>query len=399
MEREGQPPRERETREQSGTHECETASSTLRLGTTDPDPVVLPSERPPPQTESKPAAKKARYSPRQLQREPAQKDDGGDRLDDRYRLECEVGQGDSGIVYRARHLETDRQVAVKVLQTAERAGPNLRQRFLREARIVAAIDHPNIVKVSDFGITESGTMYFAMEYIDGRPLSKLLGGGVRMEPSTMISIGTQICRGLDAVHCQGIVHRDLTPDNILVVGYGRKMEVKVVDFGIAKIVSDVRKLTQAGSICGTPSYLSPEQASGTEVDSRSDIYSLGTVLYEAATGIPPFVAEGSITEVLRQHRFEAPVAPSLLRTEGRPLGHLEEVMMRCLEKDPDHRYQTMRELEQALEGHRARSSERAAENMPWFRFISSRKALWVFGALTALALTVAGLWALYSTLR
>ncbi|MFP4056392.1 MAG: protein kinase domain-containing protein [Candidatus Brocadiia bacterium] len=248
-----------------------------------------------------------------------------------FRVEEEISRGGMGAIYRATHAETGEQAAVKVLPPALAADRAFLQRFRREVRAVQQIEHPNVVRIHEVG-TEGEAHYFAMEYF-ARSLADLLEAGP-LPPQRALRIAGQVAQGLEAAHAAGITHRDIKPANILFAPDGRAV---VSDFGIAK-VSEATRMTQTGTIVGTPVYMSPEQAEGPQVDARSDIYSLGVVLYEMTAGRPPFEGRTSL-DVLRHHRFSLPDAPKSLNP--RIPGALSQLVLQMLEKRPSRRPPSM----------------------------------------------------------
>jgi eukaryotic-like serine/threonine-protein kinase len=211
-------------------------------------------------------------------------------LDDRYHLVEKLGQGGMGDVYLGEHVRTNRRCAVKVVNQQHAHDPDSVNRFLREATNTGRIHHPNVATLYDFGEAEDGLTYLAMEYVEGESLAQVLAREGALAPARTVDIARQVAEGVGAAHDLGIVHRDLKPSNIL-IGTDRKGGdvVKVVDFGISRAPSsDEQNLTRAGIIIGTPEYMSPEQLIGDPVDGRSDIYSLGCVLYQMLTGEQAF---------------------------------------------------------------------------------------------------------------
>jgi serine/threonine-protein kinase len=276
----------------------------------------------------------------------------GTVLDGRYKLESILGEGGMGIVYLARHCIIDKRVAVKVLRRDFAHDKAISERFLLEAKSASSIGNPHIVDISDFGRLPDGATYFVMEWLDGAPLSKLVSDGQRVPVARVLSIGRQIAEALFAAHQRGIVHRDLKADNIFLVKRGTDPDfVKILDFGIAKVMTgpDPHK-TQVGALFGTPHYMSPEQAAGAPVDYRTDVYGLGVILYELASGRVPF--EGNnLMEILTQHMYRAPVPiRSLLQPQAVevPPG-LDAIVMKALSKRPEQRYATMQEFARDLE--------------------------------------------------
>ncbi len=264
-------------------------------------------------------------------------------LDDRYEVQTVLGEGGMGTVYRARHTKLGRAFALKALRRDLALDKELAARFIQEARAAAAVAHPNVVQITDFGSLPSGQPYFVMEMLEGLALSELIRRGGPIPAARAVRILRQVAEALDAAHAAGIVHRDLKPDNIHVGGAaGDREVVKVLDFGLAK-VAGASRLTRAGMVFGTPHYMSPEQASGEAVDHRSDVYALGVVMYEMFTGRVPFEAD-TYMGVLTKHMYMAPVPPSEVLGGKRELGALEDITMRCLEKKPAHRFASMGDL-------------------------------------------------------
>ncbi|MCS6913785.1 MAG: serine/threonine-protein kinase [Myxococcales bacterium] len=276
----------------------------------------------------------------------------------RYRIQGKIGEGGMGAVYLAEHEAIERKVAIKILAQDFARKADLVQRFLQEARAAARIGHENIVEVYDFGETDSGSVFFVMEYLVGQDLAQLIRTHAPLPAPRVRHIAGQICRALGAAHSKQIIHRDLKPENIFLVERdGRTDVVKVLDFGIAKfsnIEEDKGRLTRTGMIFGTPEYMSPEQARGDPPDHRVDIYALGCILYEMVTGTVPFSAD-TFMGVLTKHMFE-PVEPPSRRARVAVPRDLEEIILRALDKDRDRRFQTMQELAQALEAEGTASS-------------------------------------------
>jgi serine/threonine-protein kinase len=261
-------------------------------------------------------------------------------FDGRYRIERKLGAGGMADVYLAEDQELGRRVAIKILNSRHGNDDQFIERFRREAKNAAALNHPNIVSIYDRGEAED-TYYIAMEFLDGRTLKELIIGRGAAPINVAIEYARQILSALRFAHRHGIVHRDIKPHNVLVDGEGR---VKVTDFGIAR--AGTSQMTETGSIVGTAQYLSPEQAKGGEVDPRSDLYSLGVVLYELLTGKTPFDGETPV-EIAMKHLSATPKPPSKLRPDVPR--ELDMVVMRALAKNPDERYQSADEMEGDLE--------------------------------------------------
>jgi eukaryotic-like serine/threonine-protein kinase len=264
----------------------------------------------------------------------------GTLFDGRYRIERKLGAGGMANVYLAEDQELGRRVAIKILNDRHANDEQFVERFRREAKNAAALSHPNIVSIYDRGEAE-GTYYIAMEYLDGRSLKELIVTRGDAPISVAVEYARQILSALRFAHRHGIVHRDIKPHNVLVNADG---VLKVTDFGIAR--AGASQMTEAGSIVGTAQYLSPEQARGGDVDQRSDLYSLGVVLYELLTGAVPFVGDTPV-EIAMKHLSQTPEPPSRKRADVPR--ELDMVVMRALAKDPADRYQSADEMEADLE--------------------------------------------------
>ncbi|MBI5590685.1 MAG: serine/threonine protein kinase [Deltaproteobacteria bacterium] len=263
----------------------------------------------------------------------------------RYEIEKELGRGAMGVVFQAHDPQIDRRVALKVLRPDRVTSEDFAQRFLKEARAIGRLSHPHIVTVYDVG-HDQGTVYIAMEFLDGRPLDEIM----REKPLNLkdiVDICTQVAQSLDYAHGQGIVHRDIKPSNIMLAS---DCGVKITDFGIARIEDPAAaQLTQAGEILGTPTYMSPEQVKGQAVDGRSDLYSLGVILYELSTGRKPFTGKNiaAIFTAITGEAPEDPMAsePFVARGGSRALSKL---ILKCLSKAPEDRFQSGKSMIQAL---------------------------------------------------
>jgi eukaryotic-like serine/threonine-protein kinase len=264
----------------------------------------------------------------------------GELFDGRYQILRKLGAGGMANVYLAEDQELGRRVAIKILNDRHANDEQFVERFRREAKNAAALSHPNIVSIYDRGEAE-GTYYIAMEYLDGRSLKELILSRGDAPIAVVVEYARQILSALRFAHRHGIVHRDIKPHNVLVDGEGR---VKVTDFGIAR--AGASQMTEAGSIVGTAQYLSPEQARGADVDQRSDLYSLGVLMYEMLTGEVPFAGDTPV-EIAMKHLSQTPAPPSTKRVEIPPA--LDMVVMRSLAKDPRDRYQSADEMEADLD--------------------------------------------------
>ena len=276
----------------------------------------------------------------------------GQTLGERYRIVSLLGSGGMGDVYLAEHVLLGKRMAVKVLKPELSRDEDLVQRFQQEAIAASRIGQENIVSVTDFGRTPEGAFYFVMEALAGEDLGALLRRVVALPLERALPLLAQVARALCAAHAEGIVHRDLKAENVMVLARDDGTDwVKVLDFGISKM-SDAAsasnpRLTQAGVLMGTPNYMAPEQARGEPVDARSDVYSFGILIYEVLTGTLPFQAP-TLTAVLLKQMTEAPEPPSLRRPELGLPPELEATIMRTLEKDPARRPQTMAEVRDSL---------------------------------------------------
>lgn len=259
----------------------------------------------------------------------------------RYEIIKELGKGSMGMVFQAHDPNLDIQVALKVLRQDRVVSEAFVKRFLSEAKALGRLDHPNIVRVYNVD-EDAGTVYIAMEFIEGEPLNEVMQKK-KFSPGEIIEFGITVAEALDYAHQKGIVHRDVKPSNILVRPEGR---LKITDFGIARIEDpEGHQQTQAGEILGTPAYMSPEQVESKPVDGRSDLFSLGIILYELSTGTRPFKGE-NLASV-----FNAIIkgSPSQIREAAPAIPEeLSKIIMKCLEKSPDERFKTGRELAEAL---------------------------------------------------
>jgi len=261
----------------------------------------------------------------------------------RYEIIKELGRGAMGLVYQAHDPEIDRLIALKVLREDRLTSAAFVQRFLKEARAIGRLSHPRIVTVYDVG-QDHGTIYIAMELLQGEPLNALLEKK-KFSPEEITNLGIQVAETLDYAHQKGIVHRDIKPSNILVQPDG---QIKITDFGIAHIEDPEASIqTQAGEILGTPAYMSPEQVRGQPADGRSDLFSLGIILYELSTGRRPFGGP-NLAAIFQSITQDHPASPAELNP-AIPKS-LSQVIMRCLEKNPASRYLTGKELAEALRG-------------------------------------------------
>ncbi len=267
------------------------------------------------------------------------------KLVGRYEIVSELGRGGMGVVYRARDPMLNREVAVKLISSTDLT-PEIAERFQREAQIVAQMDHPGIVPIYDLGEHE-GSLFFVMPVVEGENLRhQLWAGSLRL--GEVLDIAIQAADALDYSHARGVVHRDIKPENIMVSRQDGSVRIRVMDFGLAHATTESR-LTKTGTLVGTVAYLSPEQVTAHAFDGRSDIYSLGTVLYECLAGEPPF--SGEVQSILYRIVHEVPQPPRALGAEIRE--ELQEIVLQCLQKDPARRPQKAGHISEALRRHRA----------------------------------------------
>jgi eukaryotic-like serine/threonine-protein kinase len=266
-----------------------------------------------------------------------------------YQITRKLGEGGIGQVYQAEHLHLGKAVALKILKQELSRNAELRVRFLQEAQISAQIAHENIVEILDFGETMHGECFLVMEMLNGKTLAQALDENQGpMSTKQVAHIGIQICAALYAAHARSAVHRDLKPENIYLVEYaGQKDFVKVLDFGLAKLTqtSQEHALTTIGKVLGTPYFMSPEQTVGDPVDARTDIYSLGVVMYQIATHTLPFTGK-TIGEVMYKQVHQPPPAPK--SRNAKIDSHLAAVILNCLQKEKEKRYPSMLELAKGL---------------------------------------------------
>lgn len=255
----------------------------------------------------------------------------------RYEIVEELGRGSMGVVYKAYDPNIDRIIALKVLRPDRVTSKAFVERFLKEAKAIGRLSHPNIVAVYDVG-QDHGTIYIAMEFLEGTPLNDLIAKG-EMEIKEVIRIALQVAKALDYAHKKGIVHRDIKPSNIIITPEG---EVKLTDFGIAHIDDpSMPHQTQAGEILGTPAYMSPEQVLGRSIEGSADIFSLGIVIYEMVTGTRPFKGP-NLAAIFNAITQIEPEPPDKIRKDCPQA--LSRIIMKCLEKEPARRFQTAGEL-------------------------------------------------------
>jgi eukaryotic-like serine/threonine-protein kinase len=281
----------------------------------------------------------------------------GSIIAEKYEIIEVVGTGGMGKVYKAKHILMNRIVAIKTLLPQSVSNSVALKRFQQEAQAASALNHPNILTVYDFGITPDGLPYLVMDFLEGTTLGDAVLDVGPLPIRRALPIFLQVCDGLAHAHENGVIHRDLKPTNIMLIDYGGTPDfVKIVDFGIAKVVSKTDadessspQLTQTGEVFGSPLYMSPEQCRGKVLDARSDIYSLGCVMFRTLTGKPPFTGEDRLEAMFKQINSDAPRLSEFC-PELSVSNELEQVVLKCLAKSPADRYGSMVELAAALEG-------------------------------------------------
>ena len=299
----------------------------------------------------------------------------------RYRLDERLGAGGMGVVYKGEDARTQKRIAVKFLHDAFAGMPDLVKRFEREVSAMSRLDHPNLVGIIDSGV-EAGVPYLVMEFHAGKPLAHLVERGA-LAPARAVALARQILAGVGAAHASGVVHRDLKPDNIMLLDGVDGDFVKIFDFGLAKMVhgsTQATKLTNTGFALGTPAYMSPEQATGAPTDERADIYAIGVMLYHMVTGRVPFEADSPLT-VLLKHADETPVPPRKVSRKVRISDEVEAAILRAMEKKPGDRWRSADDFAAALaaspesaDGDRSVADESTAEGADSKTVLGRRRA-------------------------
>ena len=268
-------------------------------------------------------------------------------INDRYKIVEQIGQGGMGRVYKTLQSPLDRVVALKVLGAGHDRDPNFYKRFFLEASVTAKLTHPNTITLYDYGRTDDGIFFIAMEYLNGRTLSAAMQQDGPLAQERVIHIAQQICRSLREAHALGIIHRDLKPANVMLLRQHDDHDfVKVLDFGLVKFFSGESaesEITNAGTFMGSPHYIAPEQARNQSPDQRCDIYSLGVLLYHMLTGKVPFTAQAPV-DIILKHLHEAPVPPCELRPDLEISLELQDIVLKCMAKSRDDRFQSMDDL-------------------------------------------------------
>jgi serine/threonine-protein kinase len=271
-------------------------------------------------------------------------------LADRYRIMRLLGEGGMGQVYEAQHVNINKRFAIKLLRPEIVSNPEAVARFRQEAWSASSIGHENIIEIDDFATLPDGSVYLAMEFLDGMSLADKMRESTMIPVTDGLDISMQVSHGLGAAHDKGIIHRDMKPENIFVAVKRERTLVKILDFGIAKVSGhEGQKMTRTGAIFGTPHYMSPEQALGKTLDHRSDIYSVGVIMYEVFTGRVPFEAE-SFMGILTKHIMAQAVPPRQMAPERDIPYEVESLIMRAMAKEPNDRIQTMHDLAAEIEG-------------------------------------------------
>ena len=297
----------------------------------------------------------------------------------RYRIEAILGRGGMGAVYKAYDKDLDRVVALKLVRAGLTTDPEVMQRFRQELLLASKISHKNVLRIHDLGDVD-GLKFISMAYVEGEDLAHVLKAQGRWPAAKAIELARQLCGALAAAHAEGVVHRDLKPQNILI---DRAGNAYVSDFGLAKsLEAGAAMMTHTGQLLGTPRYMSPEQVEGKPADHRSDLYAMGLILYETVTGDVPFTGESTL-QVMYQRLKNDPVNPKVLHPELP--NHLVRVILRCLERDPERRYQTAQEVLHDLDAPGAHVSLR---NLAVAIRHPRKKGAWVMAAVAALALVV-----------
>ncbi|MFK7998945.1 MAG: serine/threonine protein kinase [Polyangiales bacterium] len=319
----------------------------------------------------------------------------GTTVAERFKVEELIGAGGMGTVYRAEQTPLGRPVALKLLRDEVAWESETVTRFHREAKAMSLLQNAHTVRVYDFGQTEKGILFLAMELLEGETLTEKVRRDVAVDPVEAIRIVQQILTSLHEAHTKGIIHRDLKPDNIVLADVeGQEAPVvKVLDFGIAKVFegeNDFDSLeTQAGTVFGTPRYMSPEQAQGKKLDARSDLYSVGVLMYQLLTGVPPFQDDDAVV-VMAQHIREEPKSPKEL-VPTRPITpRLDKLVLRAIAKSPDRRYQDATKFIEALEKCVPELETYRARPTGVFRAQRERAPIWIAALILLLSALIAG---------
>ncbi|CAN5705657.1 hypothetical protein BH11MYX2_BH11MYX2_27940 [soil metagenome] len=264
----------------------------------------------------------------------------GKVIDNRYEIQQRVGEGGMGVVYKSRQISIDRVIALKMLNQAMASDPTWVQRFYNEAKACSRLQHPNTIRMFDFGQTSDGRLFMTMEFLDGISLRDAIDKGP-LAAQRVVKILIQCCASLAEAHSIGIIHRDIKPDNVFLLNMAGSPDfVKLLDFSVAKLLEGDRLKTQAGVVFGTPQYMSPEQGRGLPLDARSDLYALGILAYEMLTGSVPFHDENPMTVIQMHLQAQVPPMPDSIPYS------VQQIVRRALEKDAGRRYQSAGEMMQ-----------------------------------------------------
>ena len=270
---------------------------------------------------------------------------------DKYAIIELMARGGMSVLYKARHEPVGRVVAVKMLHSRLLDSPTTIKRFQQEARAASTLSHPNLITVFDYGVLDGGIPYLVMDFIEGRSLSEILDDEASLEPSRAIPIFLQTTQALAHAHEKGVLHRDMKPSNIMITNENGNEVVKIVDFGIAKFLpesgQESTKITMTGDFCGSVAYMSPEHCKALPLDKRSDVYSMGCVMYETLMGLPPFLSENHL-DTMRGHVAGQAKPFKQQREDLNIPARLEKIVFKALEKDPGRRHASMDELSEEL---------------------------------------------------
>jgi len=273
----------------------------------------------------------------------------GATLGNRYNVLSVIGRGGMSVVYKAKEMNTSQVVAVKTLRTQSLTDEMVVKRFQREAELLSRLNHPRIVNLHAYGTSARGQPYFVMDFLQGDNLVEVLKRDDHLDPERFQDIFVQVCAAIEHAHKHGAIHRDIKPGNIMLTRTKRTKDyVKVVDFGIAKLAEEAQKLTRMGEVWGSPIYMSPEQCMGATIDARSDIYSLGIVMYECLTGRVPFLGR-NYADTMGKQISEMPPPFKKIRPDLDVPESLEAIVMMALAKEPEHRYQSLTQMRKDLE--------------------------------------------------
>src|SRR5882757_4668425 len=261
-------------------------------------------------------------------------------IDDRYEIQQRVGEGGMGVVYKARQMSIDRVIALKMLNAQMQGDQTWVQRFYNEAKACSRLQHPNTIRMFDFGQSSEGRLFMTMEFLDGVSLREALAKGP-LAPQRVVKVLIQCCASLAEAHSIGIIHRDIKPDNVFLLNMAGSPDfVKLLDFSVAKLLEGDRMKTQAGVVFGTPQYMSPEQGRGLPLDARSDLYALGVLAFEMLTGAVPFNDDNPMTVIQMHLHGGVPALPQTVPPS------VQTIVRRAMEKDPSRRYQSAGEMMQ-----------------------------------------------------